>query len=87
MSSTPAITAESFGPATALRCRECGTDYALGAAYSCIECFGPLEVAYNFGKVTREQIEAGPQNMWRYAPLLPVAKYVADEPNLNPGLT
>ena len=87
MSSTPALTPESFGPARALRCRECGTDYALGAAYSCIECFGPLEVAYEFGVVTREQIEAGPQNMWRYAPLLPVAKYVADEPNLNPGLT
>jgi threonine synthase len=87
MTSTPAITAESFGPATALRCRECGTDYALGAAYSCAECFGPLEVAYNFGTVTREQIAAGPQNMWRYAPLLPVAAWVADEPNLNPGLT
>lgn len=81
------ITAESFGPATALRCRECGTEYALGAAYSCIECFGPLEVAYQFGTVTREQIEAGPANMWRYAPLLPVAAWVADEPNLNAGLT
>ncbi len=87
MTSTPALTPESFGPATALRCRECGTDYALGAAYSCAECFGPLEVAYNFGTVTREQIAAGPQNMWRYAPLLPVAPWVADEPNLNPGLT
>ncbi|MEY4322939.1 MAG: hypothetical protein RL410_720 [Actinomycetota bacterium] len=82
-----AITPESFGPATALRCRECGTDYALGAAYSCMECFGPLEVAYDFGTVTREQIEAGPNNMWRYAPLLPVAAWVADEPNLNPGFT
>lgn len=87
MTHTPAIAPESFGPATALRCRECGTDYALGAAYSCAECFGPLEVAYNFGTVTREQIAAGPQNMWRYAPLLPVAPWVADEPNLNPGLT
>lgn len=87
MTSTPALTPDSFGPATALRCRECGTDYALGAAYSCAECFGPLEVAYNFGTVTREQIAAGPQNMWRYAPLLPVAPWVADEPNLNPGLT
>jgi threonine synthase len=25
--------------------------------------------------------------MWRYAPLLPVAAWVADEPNLNPGFT
>ena len=83
----PAITPESFGPATALRCRECGTEYGLGAAYSCAECFGPLEVAYDFGTVTREQIDAGPNNMWRYAPLLPVAAWVADEPNLNPGFT
>lgn len=83
----PAITPESFGPATALRCRECGTEYGLGAAYSCAECFGPLEVAYDFGTVTRAQIEAGPNNMWRYAPLLPVAAWVADEPNLNPGFT
>ena len=83
----PAITPESFGPATALRCRECGTEYGLGAAYSCAECFGPLEVAYDFGTVTRQQIEAGPNNMWRYAPLLPVAAWVADEPNLNPGFT
>jgi threonine synthase len=52
-----------------------------------MECFGPLEIAYEFGTVTRAQIEAGPMNMWRYAPLLPVAKWVADEPNLNPGLT
>jgi threonine synthase len=81
------ITAESFGPARSLACRECGTEYALGAAYSCMECFGPLEVAYDFGTVTRAQIEAGPMSMWRYAPLLPVAAWVADEPNLNPGMT
>ena len=83
----PEITPESFGPAKSLKCRECGTEYALGAAYSCIECFGPLEVAYDFGTVTREQIEAGPLNLWRYAPLLPVAPWVATEPSLNPGLT
>jgi threonine synthase len=52
-----------------------------------MECFGPLEVAYDFGTVTRAQIEAGPMSMWRYAPLLPVAAWVADEPNLNPGMT
>ena len=81
------LTPESFGPATARKCRECGTEYTLGAAYSCMECFGPLEVAYNFGKVTRAEIEAGPANLWRYAPLLPVAPWAAEEPNLNPGLT
>src|SRR3954469_23244789 len=29
-----------------LRCRECGTDYALEARYVCDRCFGPLEVSY-----------------------------------------
>jgi threonine synthase len=77
----------AFGPAVALSCRECGSRYDLGAAYSCVECFGPLEVAYDFGTVTREQIEAGPASIWRYQPLLPVAPWAADEPNLAPGMT
>ncbi len=76
-----------FGPATGLSCRECGASYALGAAYACIECFGPLEVAYDLSAVTRESIEAGPASIWRYSGLLPVASYAGDEPNLNPGMT
>jgi threonine synthase len=76
-----------FGPATRLVCRECGASYDLGAAYACIECFGPLEVGYDFSAVTRELIESGPQNMWRYSCLLPVASYAGTERNLNPGLT
>ncbi len=79
--------APDFGPAARLTCRECGATYGLGAAYACIECFGPLEVGYDFVGVTRESIEAGPQNMWRYSGLLPVAPYAGDERNLNPGLT
>ena len=76
-----------FGPAVGLVCRECGTEYGLGAAYACMECFGPLEVRYEFGTVTREQIEAGPNSLWRYSDLLPVSKLAADEPNLEPGFT
>jgi threonine synthase len=76
-----------FGPATRLTCRECGASYDLGAAYACVECFGPLEVSYDLSRVTRELIESGPQNMWRYSCLLPVASYAGDERNLNPGLT
>lgn len=76
-----------FGRATHLVCRECGAKYDLGAAYSCIECFGPLEVAYDLTGITREDIEAGPASLWRYAPFLPVAEYAGTEPNLNPGLT
>lgn len=76
-----------FGRATSLVCRECGAEYALGAAYACQECFGPLEVKYDLRGITREQIEAGPQSLWRYAPFLPVADYAGDEANLNPGFT
>jgi len=79
--------APDFGPATHLSCRECGARYDLGAAYACIECFGPLEVAYDLSGVTRELIESGPQSMWRYSCLLPVASYAGSEPNLEPGLT
>lgn len=76
-----------FGPAVGLTCRECGADYDLGAAYACMDCFGPLEVKYEYGEVTREQIEAGPNSLWRYAPLLPVSAKAAGELNLNPGWT
>ena len=63
----------SLGSAYALKCRECGATTDLDASYACMECFGPLEVAYAPATVTREQIEAGPASMWRYEALLPVA--------------
>jgi threonine synthase len=84
---TASATSTSFGPAVALSCRECGQRVELGPTYACESCFGPLEVAYEFGTVTRERIEAGPHNIWRYAPLLPVSADVASRPNLNPGFT
>lgn len=76
-----------FGPATGLICRECGGNYSLGAAYACMECFGPLEVKYSYGHVTRESIEAGPNSLWRYSQLLPVSAGAVLEPNLAPGCT
>lgn len=84
---TPVTEVLDFGPAVGLICRECSAEYGLGAAYACMECFGPLEIRYEFGNVTREQIEAGPTSLWRYAPLLPVSAATAAEPNLNPGWT
>ncbi|MDA2809693.1 threonine synthase [Nocardiopsis sp. RSe5-2] len=83
----PPATARPFGPAAALSCRECGERYELGPRFACEFCFGPLEVAYEFGTVTRERIAQGPNNVWRYAPLLPVPANVAELPNMNPGLT
>jgi threonine synthase len=77
----------AFGSARALSCRECGHELALGPHYACPECFGPLEVAYDFGTVTRAQIEAGPPNIWRYQPLLPVPTDISQSPNTEPGYT
>ena len=48
-----------LGAATHLSCRECGATSPLGAFYACVECFGPLEVGYDFGQVSRERIAAG----------------------------
>ncbi|OUZ07800.1 threonine synthase [Aeromicrobium sp. PE09-221] len=82
-----ALRAGAFGNATCLKCRECGATRELGPFYACFECFGPLEVGYEFGTVTREQIEAGPRNIWRYKALLPVPEDIESSPNLEPGFT
>ncbi|WP_182877952.1 threonine synthase [Microbispora sp. H10670] len=87
ISTATPTTATDFGPATGLSCRECGAHYDLGPIFACTECFGPLEVAYDFGEVRREDIAAGPANIWRYRSLLPVPAGVADKPNLQPGWT
>src|SRR4029450_1361495 len=77
-------------PARGLVCRNCGGPFGLVAEHACAECFGPLEVDYDpelMKAVTREQIEAGPQNIWRYVALLPVGQDPADRVSLDPGLT
>ncbi|MHB8329429.1 MAG: threonine synthase [Acidimicrobiales bacterium] len=62
---------------TGLRCRECARPYPAEALHVCDYCFGPLEVVYDYervrGALTRDLIAAGPQTIWRYAPLLPVS--------------
>jgi len=81
------IRAGAFGNATALSCRECGTKVDLGPYYACPECFGPLEIAYDFPRITRAEIESGPRNIWRYKSLLPVPSDIEDSPNMEPGFT
>jgi threonine synthase len=77
----------AFGHATDLVCRECGATQDIGPHYVCTDCFGPLEIKYDFPAVTREQIEAGPANIWRYKALLPVPDDIETSPNLEPGFT
>jgi threonine synthase len=62
-------------PAQALQCKECQAEYPLEARYVCDVCFGPLEVAYDYSGLdpegARRRIQAGPQDIWRYADFLP----------------
>ena len=73
-------TGYDLGPASALSCRACGHRMDLAAEFACPQCFGPLEVAYDFGHVTREDIERGPRSIWRYKSLLPVPTTVVIAP-------
>src|SRR5271167_622630 len=64
---------------THLQCKECKAEYPLQALYVCERCFGPLEVAYDHSRLIggevdelRRRIQAGPQNIWRYADFLPL---------------
>src|SRR5215210_6407979 len=81
------VRAGAFGNATHLICRECGDQSALGPYYACLECFGPLEVGYAFPNLTRDEVEAGPRSIWRYAPLLPVPADIASFRSTDPGFT
>src|SRR5437764_12770257 len=86
----PETTVVPPNPARGLVCRNCGATFGLIAEHACAECFGPLEVDYDpdaMRAVTREQIEAGPQNIWRYVALLPVGQDPASRVSLDPGMT
>ncbi|HWJ42610.1 MAG TPA: threonine synthase [Solirubrobacterales bacterium] len=72
-----------------LKCKECGTAYELDASYVCENCFGPLEVAYDFSGLdaaaAKRRIQAGSQGIWRYRDFLPFKGRASDP--LEPGLT
>jgi threonine synthase len=70
---------------TNLKCRECGQEYPISPVHVCENCFGPLEVGYNYPRiraaVSRNAIERRPHNLWRYRELLPVE----GEPDIGPN--
>jgi threonine synthase len=57
-----------------LQCHLCKTSFPPEALYVCDRCLGPLEPVYDYSAVrlTREQIEQRPKNLWRYRELLPI---------------
>jgi len=57
---------------TFLRCRECKKEYDSTFKYICDECFGPLDVHYNFPSITKDTFTNREQTYWRYFELLPI---------------
>ena len=57
-----------------LKCRECSEEYTPEFRYICENCFGPLEVEYNYDKlnVSKNTFENREKNIWRYFELLPI---------------
>jgi len=71
---------------TFLRCRECKKEYDSTFKYICDECFGPLDVHYNFPSITKDIFTNREQTYWRYFELLPII----DKSNIvsiNAGMT
>ena len=71
---------------TILRCRECKKEYDSTFKYICDECFGPLDVHYNFPTITKDIFASREQTYWRYFELLPII----DKSNIvsiNAGMT
>lgn len=59
-----------------LKCRECARTYELEPLAACEDCWAPLEVVYDYGRiwsdVRRQDLAARPATMWRYRELLPL---------------
>ena len=57
-----------------LRCRECKKEYPPIFKYICDECFGPLDVNYDFPSVNKNTFANREHTYWRYFELLPIAE-------------
>ena len=55
-----------------LQCRECKKDYEPTFKYICDNCFGPLDVKYDFPAVTKDTFTNREHTYWRYFELLPI---------------
>ena len=69
-----------------LECRECKKEYEPTFKYICDECFGPLDVKYDFPSVNKDTFRDREKTYWRYFELLPII----DKKNIvsiNAGMT
>jgi threonine synthase len=76
--------------ASHLKCRDCERTYALEPVAACEDCWAPLEVAYDYGKLgadlQRDDLASRPPTMWRYRELLPLKAepYVGHQTGFTP---
>jgi len=77
-----------MGGTRILQCRECGKEYPISNNYFCEDCFGPLDVLYNYDEIKWNQniFKERPKNLWRYLDLLPISnpKHIV---NIEAGFT
>jgi len=57
---------------TSLQCRECKKEYSPTFKYICEDCFGPLDVRYDFPAVNKNTFSNREHTYWRYHELLPI---------------
>ena len=65
-----------MGYVKGLKCRECGAEFPVAPRAICEECFGPLEVTYDYAALRKrfgpDSVAVRGRSMWRYRELLPV---------------
>ncbi len=65
-----------MGLVVGLECKECHREYPTSPIHVCEDCFGPVEVVYDYDgikkRISRENIAQRSNNLWRYRELLPL---------------
>jgi len=69
-----------------LQCRECKKEYLPTFKYICDDCFGPLDVKYDFPTVNKNTFANREHTYWRYFELLPIADK-SNIVNIGAGMT
>jgi threonine synthase len=71
---------------TTLQCRECKKEYDSTFRYICDECFGPLDVKYEFTPISKNTFVGREHTYWRYFELLPIQNK-ANIVSIDAGMT
>jgi threonine synthase len=69
-----------------LQCRECKKEYDSTFRYICDECFGPLDVKYEFPPISKNTFVGREHTYWRYFELLPIQNK-ANIVSIDAGMT